>query len=272
MNFSKLSKIIIISFITLGLSGCSLFKDKPVVTNDPVNDSVISPVALSVPIAKMDETIKRFSENNTNIDTLTKDASTAAEKVAIANPKVKEIPEIKKKIDRIDCINQENIKETQKLIEERNQFIKGSEETEGLKKEVEKQKTELQKGMNKILLMVYGLCMLGLVAGVILIFFEQRSNGIVAIGSSASILGLVYFLQEYAWVLGLLSGLFVVGLLVMCTLQIFGDSKIKSELVKSFEVIKNATKYGSDEKLAVTNIQSEKTINEVENIKKKLGV
>ncbi len=126
--------------------------------------------------------------------------------------------------------------------------------------------------MNKILLMVYGLCILGMAAGVILIFFEQRANGMIALGSSMSILGLVYFLQEYAWILGLISGLFVVGLLIMCALQILGDSKVKQELVKSFETIKNATKYTSEEKLAITNIQSEKTINEVDAIKKKLGV
>lgn len=268
MNFYK---IIIISFVTLGLSGCSLFDKKPVITNDP-NESVISPAALGIPVAKMDDTIKHFTENNTNIGTLSKGISTIAEKTAIANPKLKELPEIKKSADKIDSINQENVKNTQQLVEVKDQLVKASGEVEGLKKEVEKQKTELQKGMNKILLMVYGLCILGMAAGVILIFFEQRGNGIIALGSSMSILGLVYFLQEYAWVLGLMSGLFVVGLLIVCALQILGDSKVKAELVKSFEVVKNATKYSSDEKLAVTNIQSEKTITEVENIKKKLGV
>jgi hypothetical protein len=69
----KFAKVLIISFLALELSGCSLFggKPAPVVTADP-NESVISPAALGVPVAKMDDTIKHFTVNNTGIDTLSK--------------------------------------------------------------------------------------------------------------------------------------------------------------------------------------------------------
>ena len=103
-------------------------------------------------------------------------------------------------------------------------------------------------------------------------FFNQQNNGMIVICVSVAMIGLVYFLQTYAWILGILSGVLFVGLLCACVYKIYVDQKTKIELVKSFEAIKTATKYEHAEKLAVTNIQSDNTINEVKKIKDNIGL
>lgn len=230
---------------------------------DPIN-----PGALAVQVSKIDDITSRFTDNNTQIGTLSNDIATKAEKIAIAYPKIKDAGVVKMSAEKIGLINTENIKNTIGLTAVKGQLNEASGEIEKLKTENTELKSDMQRGINKVLLLTYSLCILGIVAGVVLIFFNQHQNGIIALGSSVTIMGFVYFLQTYAWILGIVAGIVFVGLLVLCGIKILNDQKTKKELIKSFEVVKSATKYEDAERLAITKIQSESTINEVDRIKK----
>jgi hypothetical protein len=206
------------------------------------------------------------------IGDLSDQISANADKIIIAHPKIEEAVQIKSESEKIKNINEENIKNTEVLGLVKEDLVKASITIKQLKEKVEQRDETLSKGIDKILLMAYALCFLGIVAGVILIGFSQHKNGIILVGSSITILGLIYFLQAYAWVLGIVAGIFFVGLIVTFGLKVIKDQRIKKELVLSYEKIKSATQYTDTEKKNVLNIQSENTINEVSAIKKDLGI
>jgi hypothetical protein len=264
---SLISLLIILSY------GCNSQKDLPK-TND-----YVTPNALSIPVSKIEDITTRIKPNNNEIDSLSKNISEMSLKAISINPKISELPIIKSNADKITFVNTENIKNINVLDTIKTELIDSSKQIELLKRNIEELKSEnnvvkleLQKGMNKILLLTYGLCILGITGGVILMFFNQQNNGIIVICVSVAMLGLIYFLQTYAWLLGIVSGTMFIGLLGLCVYKIYCDQKTKLELVQSFEKVKNATQYTEKEKLAVTNIQSDSTINEVQTIKKAIGL
>ena len=265
---------ILISLFLILSYGCNSSQKDLSKTND-----YITPNALSVPVSKLESIVTNTKANNIEIDSLSKDISQTSLKAISDNPKIKELPIIKEKADKITYVNSNNIKNINELEQVKLQLVDSSKQIEvlktniiELKSENNNVKIELQKGMNKILLLTYALCILGLASGVILMFFNQQNNGVIVICSSVSMLGLVYFLQSFAWLLGIISGTMFIGLLSLCVYKIYCDQKTKIELVKSFEKVKNATQYTDKEKLSVINIQSDNTIKEVENIKKTIGL
>lgn len=268
-----MKKIFMFLSIAMLLCGCNSTSEKQ------SGNNFITPTSLSVPVSKIEDITTRLKTNNTDIGTLSQGISEKAEKIAIENPKIKEAAKVKLDAEKINLINTENIKNTNGLDVVKEQLVQASVQIEELKKvnvdlksQIEKSKSELQNGMNKILLLTYALCVLGIAGGVILMFFNQQNNGMIVLCVSVAMMGLVYFLQTYAWILGILSGVLFIGLLCSCVYKIYIDQKTKIELVKSYETIKTATKYEHAEKLAVTNIQSDNTINEVKKIKENIGL
>ena len=280
---NKFFNIVLSVFVLLMISGCSMLTGEKPIEANPVKkvEEKINPAALSPQVSKIDDIGNRSSDNNKKIEVLSKGVSDKASKIAIENPKIVEAPQIKADAEQISFLNAENIKNIAELFTVKADLVKASGEVEHLKKELNKSiedfkssklkaDNELQESMNRILLITFTLCILGISAGVILIFFNQHANGMIAIGSSGTILGLIFFLKSYAWALSLVSGVSFMALLIYLGYTIFQDQKTKKELVKSFEVVKSATKYEASEKLAVTNIQSDRTINEIDKIKKSL--
>lgn len=243
------------------LCGCNKIKN---------DENIIKPVSLEVPTYKIEDIQSRVQVNNDNISVLGRQIIDKAVIISKAYPKIEEPTQIKYNAEKLLFINDENNKSILSLTQVKSQLESASQEIEKLKSEIAESKSELSKGMQKILITVYGLCILGLIAGIILIWFNQQKNGIILVGSSASILGCVYFLQHYAWILGIISGVIFIISLIICIARIVKDQKIKRELVQSYEYVKNMPKYESEEKLAVNRIQSDTTIEEIEKIKKNI--
>lgn len=242
-----INKIIVISSLIL-LSGCNPDKDIIIAQSD------------------IKELKTKIEKNEQSI--VTKSSDILKETIS----KTPKIPIIKDNATQIKDLASQNIEEYKSLDDVQAKVTKLESDNIALVKEIEKKDDELRKGINMILLGVYGLGIASIIAGIALLMFDVKKFGGVMTIIGIAILGLVYALSTYALIIGIIAAIIFVSLLVLVGIKIFNDQSVIEELVRSYEHIKNKTTYTDVDKLEVLKMQSDSTIAKVDEVKEKLKI
>ena len=209
---------LIISLGILGLFGCS--SDKPDTS------------------ALLQNPYPQLSSNTEKIETATIIIDKSTDK-AISLNKDKAIAVILPVIKSTNSTIKELNENTKEQLVESDKIIKSLEDDN---KQIDKLKTELKEAKGAmgiafkwINTIAYGLCLLGIAAGFVMIYLKMTSSGIGVIALSTIMLGVVIFVSLYQVYVAIGAGLLLLAAVIYVGIRYHEGKSIISQLKKKYE-------------------------------------
>lgn len=140
-------------------------------------------------------------------------------------------------------------------------------------KDIEKLKSDANAKAQKILMIVLSICCVMLIGGVLLSVYGQPKVGIPLAIGAIGCFSIAYFMAAYTWLIGIVGGVFILGIIVYSISYIYTHKKSLIESMISFETVKSELKKVVDSKTwenvkdTVNNIQSPTTQKIIKNLK-----
>lgn len=247
---------------------------------------------------KVDEKSQEISKLNDSISAKAQDIKSSSvsiqENVVDAN-KINKVPEVTAKLNTIDVKAKSIQKNSEQIIENTqemkvpiSQLVKAQVQIESLQKyvkdataqikelsktnseyvdQIQKYENDAKAKNQRIWMFVISICALLLIAGVLISIYVNPKTGIPLIVAAITCSSIAYFMAQYAWIIGLIGGLFFLGIIVYAIYYIYVHKKALVESITSLELLKNAKGEWNTIKQNVKNIQSPTTQKIVSSIK-----
>lgn len=132
-------------------------------------------------------------------------------------------------------------------------------------------KSDITTKTQNMWLYISGLCAIGLIAGIAMVVYGMKKSGITLLGGSLLLLSVAYFVSTYPWVLVIVGGIVVVGVLGFTIYEFSTTHNALEETVMTVETAKHRKWDDAKRLIKKMKVQSKNTKDMIGKIKSKIA-